>query len=169
MRRGAGFTLIELLIVIALVAALLSVGAPAMTTMVINNRISTASGDLMADLTFARATAISRAQRVGVCASSDQATCNGTSFAQGWIIYMDVNANGNFDVATETIVRVREGLAGGLSVTPTPPALGIVFRATGPADAARTFQLCKTGYIGRNIALNATGRVVSTPTTANCT
>src|SRR5262245_27843811 len=153
MLRGAGFTIIELLIVVALVAALLSVGAPAMTTMVMNNRISTGSGDLMMDLTFARATAISRTQRVGMCASSDQLTCNGTSFSQGWIIYMDANANGNFDAATEVIVRVHEQLAGALTVTPTPPTLTITFRPTGAVfGTASTFQVCKSGYRGRNVA-----------------
>lgn len=167
MPRAAGFTLIELMFVVALVAVLLSIGAPALQTMVINNRISTAAGDLMADLTFARATAISRTQRVGLCASSDQATCNGTSWSQGWVIYVDANSNSNFDTG-ETLVRVREELAGALTVTPSPSAFGIVFRPSGPSDQARTFLVCKTGFIGRNIALNATGRPSSTPTTSNC-
>jgi type IV fimbrial biogenesis protein FimT len=164
MPRASGFTLIELLFVVALLAVVLSIGAPALQTMVINNRISTAAGDLMSDFTFARATAIARSQRIGLCASSDQATCSGSSFSQGWIIYVDANANGNFDVATDTIVRVHDALAGNPTVTPTPSALGIVFRPSGPADAARTFQICKAGFVGRNIALNATGRASSTPT-----
>jgi hypothetical protein len=66
-------------------------------------------------------------------------------------------------------VRVRDELAGALTVTTTPSALGMVFRPSGPADAARTFLVCKTGFIGRNIAINATGRPLSTPTTSNCT
>lgn len=168
MPRVSGFTIIELMFVVALIAVLLSIGAPALTTMVMNNRISTAAGDLMSDFTFARATAISRSQRVGICASSDLAACNGSSWGQGWIIYMDANNNGDFDTGTETIVRVREALAAGLTVTPTPSALSIVFRPSGPADAARTFVVCKQGYIGRNVALNATGRALSTPTSANC-
>lgn len=167
MPRAAGFTVIELMFVVALIAVLLGVGAPALQTMVTNNRISTAAGDLMADLTFARATAISRTQRVGVCASSDQATCSGSSWTQGWIVYMDANSNSDFD-AGETIVRVREQLAGVLTVTPTPSTLGIVFRPSGPADASRTFQICKSGFIGRNITINATGRPLLTPTPSNC-
>lgn len=168
MPKAAGFTIIELMFVVALIAVLLSIGAPALTNMVINNRISTAAGDLMADLTFARATAISRSQRVGVCASNDQATCNGSSWGQGWMIYVDANGNGDFD-AGETIVRVHEALATGLTVTPSPSALDMVFRPSGPADAARSFLVCKTGYIGRTIAINATGRPLSTPTSSNCT
>ena len=162
MPKASGFTVIELMFVVALAAVLLTIAAPSLTSMVMSNRISTAAGDLMSDLTFARSTAISRSQRVGICASNDQATCNGASWGQGWIVYMDLNNNGDFDGAPETIVRVREGLAAGLTVTPTPNALGIVFRPSGPADAARTFQVCKTGYTGRNVALNATGRAVST-------
>jgi type IV fimbrial biogenesis protein FimT len=168
MPRTAGFTLIELLFVVALLAVLLSIGAPALQTMVTNNRISTAAGDLMADLMFARATAVSRSQRVGVCVSSDQATCSGSSWTQGWIVYMDANSNGNLD-SGETIVRVREELAGALTVTPTPSTLAIVFRPSGPADASRTFQICKSGFKGRTIAINATGRPLSTPMASNCT
>jgi type IV fimbrial biogenesis protein FimT len=165
--RVAGFTLIELMFVLALLGIVLSIGAPAMQTMVINNRISTAAGDLMSDFTFARATAISRSQRVGICASADQATCNGASWQNGWIVYVDVNSNGNLDTG-EQVVRVHETIAAGYTVTPSPNALSIVFRPSGPADAARTFVVCKTGYKGRNIALNATGRAVSTAMTSNC-
>jgi prepilin-type N-terminal cleavage/methylation domain-containing protein len=167
--RVAGFTLIELMFVLALLGIVLSIGAPAMQTMVINNRISTAAGDLMSDFTFARATAISRSRRVGICASADQATCNGASWQNGWIIYIDLNANGAYDPGTEAPpVRVHEALASGLTMTPSPNALFVTFRPSGPADAARTFVVCKTGYKGRNIALNATGRAVSTAMTSNC-
>jgi type IV fimbrial biogenesis protein FimT len=169
MPRAAGFTIIELMFVVALIAVLLGIGAPAMTTMVANNRISTVASDLLTDFTFARATAISRSQRVGICASNDQATCNGSSWQQGWMIYVDANSNNAFDVATETIVRVHDALPSGLTVTATPPALDIVFRPSGPADAARSFLVCKTGFIGRTIAINATGRPLSTPTSSNCT
>jgi type IV fimbrial biogenesis protein FimT len=169
MPRAAGFTIIELMFVVALIAVLLGIGAPAMTTMVANNRISTVASDLLTDFTFARATAISRSQRVGICASNDQATCNGSSWQQGWMIYVDANSNGDFDVATETIVRVHDALPSGLTVTATPPALDVVFRPSGPADAARSFLVCKTGFIGRTIAINATGRPLSTPTSSNCT
>jgi type IV fimbrial biogenesis protein FimT len=169
MPRVSGFTVIELMFVLALAAVLLTIGAPALTTMVINNRISTAASDLMSDFTFARATAVARSQRVGICASDDQATCSGSSWGQGWIIYMDVNSNGDFDGAPETIVRVRDPLAAGMTVTPTPNTLGIVFRPSGPADAARTFQVCKSGFVGRNVVLNATGRALSTPTSSACT
>ena len=82
---------------------------------------------------------------------------------------MDINNNGNFDGAPETIVRVHDGLAAGLTVTPSPNALGIVFRPSGPADAARTFLVCKQGFRGRSIALNATGRAISTTPSSNCT
>jgi type IV fimbrial biogenesis protein FimT len=167
MPKATGFTVIELLFVVALIAVLLGIGAPALQTMV-TNRISTAAGDLMTDLTFARATAINRSQRVGVCASSDQATCSGSSWTQGWIVYMDANSNGNFD-AGETLMRVREELAGALSVTPTPSTLGIVFRPSGPSHASRTFQICKTGFKGRTITINATGRPQSTAMSSNCT
>jgi type IV fimbrial biogenesis protein FimT len=160
MPRATGFTVIELMFVLALVAVLLGIGAPALTTMVVNNRISTAAGDLVADLSFARATAISRTAPTAVCASSDQATCSGGSWQNGWIVFVDANDNANWD-AGETIVRVHDPLAGALSVTPSPAGLDIVFRPSGRASAARDFTICKTGYTGRTVRINATGRAVS--------
>jgi type IV fimbrial biogenesis protein FimT len=168
MPRAAGFTIIELMFVVALMAVLLGIGAPALTNMVTSNRISSIAGDLMADLSFARATAISRSQRVHICASNDQATCNGSSWNQGWLIFVDANSNGNID-AGETIVRVHDQLPIGMAVTIAPTTLDLSFRPTGPADAARTFTVCKTGFIGRTIAINATGRALSTQTASACT
>ena len=168
-RAAAGFTVIELMFVIALAAVLLSIGLPSLTNLVISNRLSSVSADLMTDLTFARATAISRAQRVGICASNDQATCNGSSWNQGWVIYLDANSSGTFEVATETLLRVHDPLPTGVTVTVAPTTLDVIYRPSGPADASRTFTVCKSGMVGRLVSINATGRTQVTSTSSNCT
>jgi prepilin-type N-terminal cleavage/methylation domain-containing protein len=169
MPRAAGFTVIELMFVVALAAVLLTIGMPALTNMVISNRLSSVSADLMTDFTFARATAISRSQRVGICASNDQASCNGSSWSQGWVIYLDTNSNGNFDVATETLLRVHDPLPSGVTLTVAPTTLDVTYRPSGPADASRTFTVCKSGMVGRVISINATGRTQVTSTSSSCT
>jgi type IV fimbrial biogenesis protein FimT len=163
---ASGFTILELMIVMVVVGILLTIAAPSMQTMIINNRISTAASDLVVDLTYARATAVHRGMRVGVCRSASLTTCDGASWQDGWMIYTDAASDG-FG-AGDTVLRVHEALATGLTLVPTPAAASILFRPSGPADATRTFRLCNPGFIGRDIAISATGRVSSTALGSNC-
>jgi type IV fimbrial biogenesis protein FimT len=146
---------------------MLTIAAPALQTMVMNNRISTAASDLMVDLTYARATAIQRGVRVGMCRSTSLTACDGTAWEQGWMIYTDAASDG-YTSGTDTILRVREALSGALTIAPTPAAASVLFRPSGPADAARTFRLCAPGYVGRDISISTTGRVESAVMTSAC-
>jgi len=148
------------------VAVMLTIAAPSMQAMIINNRISTAASDLVVDLTYARATAIQRGVRVGVCSSVSLAACDGANWHDGWMIYTDAASDG-FG-AGDTILRVHDALATGVTLVPAPAAGSILYRPSGPADATRTFRLCNSGYVGRDISISATGRINSTPMAVNC-
>jgi type IV fimbrial biogenesis protein FimT len=171
-QRQKAFTLIELMVVLLIMGVLTAAALPSFRQTLISNRISSTASDFVVDLTVARATATTRGVRVGICASSNQSTCTG-SWEQGWMMYLDANNNNAFD-AGETIVRVRyaiDSLApaqGGMSLVPTVAATNIYFRPSGPADAAHTFNICKSGFTGRKIDVTAVGRVSSVPTAAVC-
>ena len=155
------------MVVVAIIGVMAVMAAPSMWQMVVNNRISTTASDLVVDLTYARATAIQRGVRVGACRSTSLTACDGVNWQDGWMIYTDAASDG-YTAGTDTILRVRDALASGMTVVPTDATARVTYRPSGPSDAARTFLVCNTGFVGRNIAISTTGRINSTPTAANC-
>ena len=165
-----GFTLIELMVTISVAAILLALAVPAFQNLLISNRITAQTNDLVSDLAFARSEAIKRGLRVSACLTSTPATtplsCGaGTDWTVGWIVFVDTGTAG--DATGDTILRTHEALSGNNTLA----VLGnhfISYFPSGTVDAAETFTLCHTATLGRNVAVSSTGRVSTTPTTTIC-
>ena len=112
--RNAGFTLVELMVTIAVAAVLLVVAVPSFQSMLVNNRISAQTNDLVADLAIARSEAAKRGGRVTVCASDDGATCGG-SWANGRIVFTDATTMGIID-GTDVVLKVSSAVKAGDSL-----------------------------------------------------
>ena len=70
-RRGArGFTLIELLIVVTILGIFLTIGMPALSEFVADQRVKTVTSNIVADIAFARAKAIETGRRVNMNSAS---------------------------------------------------------------------------------------------------
>jgi prepilin-type N-terminal cleavage/methylation domain-containing protein len=116
-----GFTLVELIVTITIVGILAALAAPAITTLIANQRLSSQANDLLSDLTFSRSEAIKRASGttgVTICKTADPnaATpdCNttaATAWTAGRIVFIDNNADGVRDAGDE-ILRIRQELEG---------------------------------------------------------
>ena len=65
--RHCGYSILELIFVLALMAVMMTLVVPALSTTLAQGRVATASHDMMADLQTARFTAISRQQIVVSC------------------------------------------------------------------------------------------------------
>jgi type IV fimbrial biogenesis protein FimT len=169
LRRTGGFTLIELLVVITVLAVLMVAAAPAMTDMIMNNRMVGVSNDLLADLAAARSESLRRSQRVVFCKNSgDDASCStSVNWENGWLLYLDPNSNTVLD-GGETILRVRQALPGGYTINPAGIADTLVVRPVGLVTPTGTFRICdsRTGNYGRLITVSAGGRASSAP--ASC-
>jgi len=92
--RQAGFNIIELMVVLFVASILISVGLPAMTNFMANNRMAAASNEVSASLHMARSEAIKRRANVSVCPSSNwnaaSPSCTLTGdLANGWIVFID--------------------------------------------------------------------------------
>src|SRR2546430_13780162 len=94
MRTQRGFTLTELMVTVAVAGVLAMVAVPNMRTFLQNNRLSSASNDLLRSFYLARTEAIKHQANVVVCAVADPTlaapTCSYGPF-RGWIGFQDNN------------------------------------------------------------------------------
>lgn len=91
--RYSGFTLVEMMIAMVVLAILITVGAPAFTKMIKDNRILGDSYALRAALDGARSEAIAQRSSVTFCRSSNGSTCTG-NWNQGYIAFQDRDGDG---------------------------------------------------------------------------
>jgi type IV fimbrial biogenesis protein FimT len=158
--RSHGFTLIEVLFTVAILAVLLSLAAPSMRNVVLDQRVKTVASDVHATLIFARSEAIKRNVYVAVCAMTDSGTgCqNSTDWARGWIVYLDADGNG-FPGAVSDILKRQDALH---DVTLTGTGTNITYQGDGRLRAAATTFV--TSYAGNNdviarcVRLDVSGR-----------
>lgn len=159
-RRTRGFTLIELLFAVVILAVLLSLGAPMMRTLVLDQRVKTAASDIHASLIFARSEALKRNQFVGICAKNDDGSgCqNSTDWARGWIVYLDSDGNG-FPGAASDILKRQDAIA---DITVTGTGSNVSYQGDGRLRAApTTFVLSypgETDVTVRCVRLDVSGR-----------
>jgi type IV fimbrial biogenesis protein FimT len=106
--RSAGFTLLEALVVLAVLAVLTGVAAPAMTGLRLQHRMQAQAEDLLGSLMLARSEALRQQQRVTVCARAADERCALTGvWSQGWLVFVDGNANAQRD--TQEVVLQKHG------------------------------------------------------------
>ncbi|MDH5254847.1 MAG: GspH/FimT family pseudopilin [Gammaproteobacteria bacterium] len=121
-----GFSLIELMVALVVLAIALGIGVPVFTTMAANERMSSATNDLVTSLHGARSEALMRRAPVALCPTPDGAgACiDGGNLALGWTVFVDRNEDGSIS-ADDVILQRHAGLHPDLrdGVTTTPAAL----------------------------------------------
>lgn len=163
-----GLTLYELVIVLA-IAAFVSAGVAGIAEWVERSRAITDVNNLISDLSLARSEAIKRGQSIVLCASTSGDTCTkGTSWGEGYIIFVDANDSKAREDA-ETIVGVRLQEKGQrLEYRGFGNHSYIVYQPSGVAANNGTFTVCpRTGRANaRAVVISATGRARSGTRTA---
>jgi type IV fimbrial biogenesis protein FimT len=166
--------------ILAVAAILLSVGVPQLNVFFQSNRMVSNTNDLVTALHLARSEAIRRGLRATVCKSAAATTapnCDGTSWAQGWIVFAkaatvpSANANkyepGNGDILVRAHaavdgknVTINQGTIGGyVSFT----SRGVP-KTTGDAPQSGVFSICdaRGTSVAHGVELNAAGSIRST-------
>ena len=160
MKKNSGFTLLELLITVALISIVTAFAIPSMTSFTQNDRLTTNINTLVGHLALARSQAVTLAQPVSVCASSDLATCSSNDWANGWLVYIDADTSGDVSTGDE-LLRVHEALPGNSTLSSTAGS-AITFDDRGFAPGAvGSFSLCDDRGVEhlKSITISNTGRV----------
>ncbi|MEM9173293.1 MAG: GspH/FimT family pseudopilin [Pseudomonadota bacterium] len=111
-----GFTLLELMLTIAVLAVVVVLAAPSFDGTIRTNRTVQANNDLVSALAVARSEAIKRGERVSVCPTVDQTTCDGSgNWELGWMVFVDPGNPGNVD-AGEPVLRVWDAITNGTTI-----------------------------------------------------
>ncbi len=107
LRRQNGFTLVELMVTVAVLAVLSTIAYPSFQSTIRSNRVATTTNELIASLALARSEAI-KTRVVGLYAHPQRAKSDGSSWADGWMVWEDRNGNGALD-SGENVLRYSEG------------------------------------------------------------
>ncbi len=152
-----GFTLIEFTIGMAIIAILIGVSAPSIVTFFANSELRAASSSLFSDLGSARAEALRTRRAVTICAGNQSTGCSG-SWANGWMVYQDLNSSGNYD-SGDRLIREETDLPKQISFTGPND---FVFRSTGTVGVTGTIQIRHPkATSGRDLQVIQGGRVIS--------
>ncbi|MBK8161878.1 MAG: GspH/FimT family pseudopilin [Gammaproteobacteria bacterium] len=149
-KAHTGFTLIELLIALTIGGLLLGLAVPSFTNMMRNNRLTTEANNLVTAFNIARSEAINRRGTITVCPSTNQTSCNGDSWDDGWIVLVD---------ATDDVVQVFSAMKGHPTIDSTADSVQYTAGGFLNGGAAVSIGICMEGVDqGRQINITATGR-----------
>ena len=100
-RRPIGLTLIELLIVVALASILMLIAVPSISQLLRNSELSSTTNTLLAGINSARSEAMKRGGYAMVVPNGNG---SGTSWAKGWVVFVDGNTQRDraFNLTTDT-------------------------------------------------------------------
>ena len=114
-----GFTLLELIATMAVVAIGASLAVPSFTAMVKSSRLTSATNDFIAALNGARNEAIREGQRVVVCHSKTGTACQGGTWADGWMAFVDTSKDGQRN-GSEKVLLTHEAVHDGYTFVASP-------------------------------------------------
>src|SRR5690606_397138 len=163
-----GFTLLELLVTVAIVVVLLGLGMPSLQGFITQRAVVSQADAIASSLRLARTEALKRALPVTMCLSTDtdqispSCVANGNAdWEQGWLTFVDNNANGDFD-AGELLLRVQQPLSGRSNLKGSDARLAIHFTGDGLAMGSNvTFTAHADSGDCRQVVLAQTGRQTS--------
>ncbi len=169
-----GFTLIELMVTVAIAGIVLTIGVPSFSQVLKNSRLASNTNSLIASLNLARSEAVKRKIKVFVRRKGSVSQ----NWDDGWDVFIDLNANEEFDDGTDTLLRTFSSITSGYTLrTGANYDDWIAFLPTGFNDSSGSsnndsFGLCAVAgdtENSRKISVNRVGRArVSTGDVTTC-
>ncbi len=156
-KKQSGFTIIELLVAMVVVAILTAIAGPSFNALIDSNARRTQLASIGGDLRHARGEALGKRVEVVICSSTDGTTCSGNAdWSNGWIIFLDRNANQAPDYGTNTCALDEDCLISSQAaltqqVTLNSDSNFVVFSRLGERDGgSSTFRLCSEDALAIN-------------------
>lgn len=119
-REDGGFTLIELSFVLVVIAVLAALAYPRYLDYAAKVRLAGNAQFVLETLRLARIEAVTRDQPVSVCASTDEVSCTGTPWEQGWLVFTDEGTPGTVD-GDDIVLRTVGAYKGGVTLDVNSP------------------------------------------------
>lgn len=154
--KKTAFTLIELLVTILVLCVALVLALPALSNLLMNNRITAYTDMFVNALNYARNNALNESMNMMVCPfGAAQSTVCGGNWGAGWIVVTQPTAG------TSTLLQSQQ-------LSPSDPVLSgnaanVVFDPHGLTTSPSNFKFCDSrgGTFARSIEVLATGFVQS--------
>ncbi len=160
MQRERGFTLIELLVTIVVLAIVVAIAAPNMSTFIVSQSVSSQSSELLNALAFAR----TEATKLNANVSVIPATNSSSGWSNGWCVGPSDMAN----CTSATVIRNFQSASSGVQITAPylQSANRLTFRRDGTllsGVSAQAFKITSpkleaTGSKARCIYIGAIGK-----------
>ncbi len=177
-RAARGFTLVELMITIFVAAILVTLALPSFREVLISNRVTSSTNQLVADLQLARSEAVNRGTLVAVVSNSGTNDWSG-----GWQVIADsvFKNDGTFTDSADALLRASPGVnaasnysvrtkvttaAAGGTITPSDGAL--IFTPRGnlvPNAASFDINVCRPDSQparSKRISISTAGTITTT-------
>lgn len=167
--RQAGLTLIELIITLVVGSILLVVAVPSFLSFQKDNKRITQLNEIVSALNMARSEAVKSNATVGFCPSSDETNCSGTIYDNGWIVFLNLDADSPpVKDSGETVLRAHAGVTSpGASLRATGITTGLNFASTGQASATGSITYCDDRGASKSATVNINRAGVISSTTGN--
>jgi type IV fimbrial biogenesis protein FimT len=121
--ESRGFTLVELMVTIAVLAIVVGVAAPSLSSFIQSNRTTGNANAMVSALNFARSEAVSRAEEIRFCpVNAAQDACSGSDdWSAGWVAIVQSGPDagevlrvwsplpGSIDLGLETQGNISDG------------------------------------------------------------
>ena len=163
LKTQRGLSLIELIVTMAIAAIVLGVGVPTFGNVIADNSMASNANRFVASINLARSSAVRYQRPAVICASSNYnattPTCDaGTDWSNGWIVYVDKDRDGAVDA--DEVQSVFEPMDDDVSFASGAVA-SFTYDARGFVNNGDNLTLCddRTGEMGRQVRVNAAGRV----------
>ena len=153
----SGFTLPEMLVTLAIAIILISMTAPSMQSLIVSQRVTSATREVFGALLLARSEAVKQQRSVSLCSTADGISCdqNNTGWQRGWLIFTDADSDGLLENGDQ-LIRSKEAQPEQITIS-WNRGFSVTFNSRGQTGTAGTFEICGDDN-AKAIIISLTGR-----------